>query len=129
MTRHKSRVARRSRRRARRGTRKQSGGLFGFSLNPFTWGKNPEPTAEPAAAVDATAQPSQPAKKSSWFSSFFGDNSKPAVAQNTNPPATAAAPVGAVAVANPAAVQSPASSMVGGRKTRHRRRSPRRHRK
>ena len=40
MTRHKSRVARRSRRRARRGTRKQSGG-FSFpslsSLNPFNW--------------------------------------------------------------------------------------------
>ena len=43
MTRHKSRVARI--RRARRGTRKQSGG-FSFpslySLNPFNWFKKPE---------------------------------------------------------------------------------------
>ena len=48
MTRNKSRVARRSRSRARRGTRKQSGGAW---YNPLSWFKKPDPAT--GATVDA----------------------------------------------------------------------------
>ena len=111
MTRNKSRVARRSRRRARRGTRKQSGGmLFGlFGSNSPTDGNGapaPAPAAAPAAA--AVDKPSffsglfdkkSAADKPSFFSGLFDTKS-----DTVNP-------------------------QGGGRKTRHRRRSPRHHRK
>ena len=99
MTRHKSRVARRSRHRARRGTRKQSGGWF--------WENDPQP---------ADAAPGAPKSKIfSFFTSFF--DPKPTTLPTTLP--TGQNPV-------PGA---PTPPLTGGRKTRHRRRSPRRHRK
>lgn len=105
MTRHKSRVARRSRHRARRGTRKQSGGWL-FGPKPADAAPGAPPVAEPAAApADAAADAdASPGDKNSWWHSilgFFKGNN------NGTPP-----------------------GQVGGRKTRHRRRrSPRRHRK
>ena len=105
MTRHKSRVARRSRHRARRGTRKQSGG-WTFGPKPADAAPGAPPVAEPAAApADAAADAdASPGDKNSWWHSilgFFKGNN------NGTPP-----------------------GQVGGRKTRHRRRrSPRRHRK
>jgi hypothetical protein len=116
MTRYKSRVARRSRRRARRGTRKQSGGMFEALFSFFR--KNPDA----APAVDATAAATAPVP---------GPAASPAVPEgnkgflgflNKN--------TDAAAVAKPVAVQPPLPpGQGGGRKTRHRRRSPRRHRK
>ena len=119
MTRHKSRVARRSRRRARRGTRKQSGGFLGW-----LFGSKPD-----------DAEPAQSASIWDKLNPFKSKKPQPevisAAAQNTNPPPAGppppAAPVGAAPVG--AAVQSPLPDQGGGRKTRHRRRSPRRHHK
>ena len=105
MTRHKSRVARRSRHRARRGTRKQSGGFGLFGSNPVDGAEAAAAAAAPAApaAAPAAAADASPGDKNSWWHSilgFFTGNN------NGTPP-----------------------GQVGGRKTRHRRRSPRRHRK
>jgi hypothetical protein len=98
MIKYKSRVARRSRSRARRGTRKQSGG-FSFpsfpsfpSLNPLNWFKKPEPAT--GATVDA--------------------------------PTTVALPPPPLA---PPALPDQTGGRKKSRKTRHRRRSPHRHRK
>ena len=128
MRKYKSRVARRSRRRARRGTRKQSGGFF---ASLFGFGKSQEPAAPPPVAPAQSASfwdnlnPFKPKKLESDVT--------PAAAQNNNPPATGAAdPPPQPQSANPAATgpnSPPTSEMSGGRKTRHRRRSPRRHRK
>jgi hypothetical protein len=104
MTRHKSRVARRSRHRARRGTRKQSGGNW---LTDYLFSPKPAdgaeaaaaPAAAPAAAVADAAAPLTPdgeeKKTFLGFLKFWGGGRKKS------------------------------------RKTRHRRRrrSPRRHRK
>lgn len=127
MTRHKSRVARRSRRSARRGTRKQSGGwVFDFlnKLNPSNWGKNSEEkNAAPAVSDNnnkdtyVSHNPNTPAPhpahvdegKKGFFSGLFVSSNKDHV------PAVAAQP--------------PPPGQGGGRKTRHRRRSPRHHRK
>ena len=125
MRKYKSRVARRSTRRARRGTRKQSGGAW---YNPFTWGKNSDAAPPPVAPAQSASlwdklNPFKPKKLESDVT--------PAAAQNNNPPATGAATGAATADAAPvdAAPGSPPPEMNGGRKTRHRRRSPRRHRK
>ena len=100
MTRHKSRVARRSRHRARRGTRKQSGGWF--------WENNSQPADAVPGAPKSTIV--------SFFSRLFGTNTD----TDTNAPAP---------VPNASGPPGPPGSQLGGRKTRHRRRSPRRHRK
>jgi hypothetical protein len=127
MTRHKSRVARI--RRARRGTRKQSGGFFGELFHKLTGGlfsskpivpvpgtvaapageapPAPDAAAVPAVAVPPTVAPTESAAlptKPSLLSRLFG------------PPAAPPPPPAALA-------------QGGGRKTRHRRRSPRHHRK
>ncbi len=97
MTRHKSRVARRSRHRARRGTRKQSGGVFDW-LTRLTglFGSKP-------AAINTERDATDP-------------NASPTVTQNPGPATGPPAP--------------PGPPLIGGRKTRHRRRrSPRHHRK
>ena len=63
MTRHKSRVARRSRHRARRGTRKQSGGMFNMSglLHKLTGGLLGTKPADPNDPVtDTTTDPGAP---------------------------------------------------------------------
>ena len=104
MTRHKSRVARRSRHRARRGTRKQSGG-WTFGPKPADAAPGAPPTGAPPVAEPAAAPadaPASPGDKNSWWHSILG-----LFKGNTNGP------------------------QLGGRKTRHRRRrrSPRRHRK
>lgn len=65
MTRHKSRVARRSRHRARRGTRKQTGGgvlswltgLFGSKPTDTNAAPPAAPAPHPAAAVAAAVTP------------------------------------------------------------------------
>ena len=57
MQRHKSKVMRRSRRKGRSGTRKQSGGLFGFITDIF----KPKSEAPPAAAPAPPAPPVAPA--------------------------------------------------------------------
>ena len=109
MTRHKSRVARI--RRARRGTRKQSGGFSFPSLslfNPLNWFKKTDP-----AAGAAGAPPTVPEDKKGILE-FFNKANTPAA--------------DAVAAPAPDAVAA-APGQGGGRKTRHRRRSPRRHRK
>jgi hypothetical protein len=152
MTRYKSRVARRSRRRARRGTRKQSGGFVSSLLGFLGFGPKPTTAAPVAAAVAAApaAATADATGKKSLFSGLFGknDNSNPAATadatgkkslfsglfgKNDNSNPAAAADTGANSPANqvdnPAAAVQPSSSLVGGRKTRHRRRSPRRHRK
>ena len=98
MTRHKSRVARI--RRARRGTRKQSGGFIGALLSWF--GKKTD-AADTVAPTDTGAPPTA-----------------------QTPPTQLPAPAGAFQPPPPPA----APGQGGGRKTRHRRRrSPRRHRK
>ena len=56
MQRHKSKVMRRSRRKGRSGTRKQSGGLFGFITDIF----KPKSEAPPAAAPAPPAPPAPP---------------------------------------------------------------------
>ena len=112
MTRHKSRVARRNRRSARRGTRKQSGGFFGELLK--NWFKKTDATGVVPAAAQPVAAPvaeeKAAAEPDKGLLGIFNKDSKPVV---------------------PAANNS-SSSQVGGRKksrkTRHRR-SPRRHRK
>jgi hypothetical protein len=103
MTRYKSRVARRSRRRARRGTRKQSGGFVSSFLEFLGLGPKPTTVANPAAVA-------QPANQDA--------NQLLPAPQPANQDANQLPPAAATA-----------SSLVGGRKTRHRRRSPRRHRK
>ena len=109
MTRHKSRVARRSRHRARRGTRKQSGGWSLSSLWPF--GSKPADDAEAAPAAEAA-----PPVKQGFFSNLFGPKPNP-----TTPPTV---------TQNHDITDPPGTPQLGGRKTRHRRRrSPRRHRK
>jgi len=132
MTRHKSRVARRSRRRARRGTRKQSGGwLFGL------FGSKPD--AAPAVDATAAAADTEPAQSASFWDNFNPFKSKKpqpevisAAAQNTNPPPPPPPPAAAAGIPPPVGavvnVPSSVSEQGGGRKTRHRR-SPRRHRK
>jgi hypothetical protein len=105
--------------------------LFGFSLNPFTWFKKPDsapapPAVAPAVAATAPAAtaPAAATGKTSLLGklgSFFGAS-----------PETEATKAAAVAPPPPpaaAAVQPLPLEQVGGRKTRHRRRSPRRHRK
>ena len=100
MTRHKSRVARRSRRSARRGTRKQSGGMFDWLTK---WFKKTDPDA-------AAGAPTVPDSNKGFFNKAPTDQTQhPAPAATVPPPA--------------------APGQVGGRKTRHRRRSPRHHRK
>ena len=54
MQRHKSKVMRRSRRKGRSGTRKQSGGLFGFITDIF------KPKSEAPSAVAPAAPPAPP---------------------------------------------------------------------
>ncbi len=118
MTRYKSRVARRSRRRARRGTRKQSGGMFSW-LSSFFGPKTATAPAPAPPAVDATAAAAATASetgKKSWFSGLFDKN------DNSNPPPPPPPPAAA-------AVQPLPLEQVGGRKTRHCRRSPHHHRK
>ena len=121
MRKYKSRVARRSTRRARRGTRKQSGGMFGklFDFLGFnkTQGTAVAATVAPAAAatapaVDATA-PADATDKKSWFSKL-GSLFRP----SPDPDAKDAADAKAAATGPP----PPPSEMGGGRKTRHRRR-------
>ena len=115
MTRHKSRVARKNRRSARRGTRKQSGGfLFGlFDSNP----------ADPAAqqATPVAAQPATPvaANSTPWWEKFIPFKSSSN--NNNNNKDTSVGP------STPA--PHPEGAQGGGRKTRHRRRSARRHHK
>ena len=122
MTRHKSRVARI--RRARRGTRKQSGGMLGF-LNPLKWFNKtvPVPVAAPAAVVAApVSSPTEPAaEKKKWWDIFSSSPIKPAPSP-PQPPTQLPSPQ----TQPPPAVPVPQG---GGRKTRHRRRSPRHHRK
>jgi hypothetical protein len=125
MTRHKSRVARRSRRSARRGTRKQSGGFNFFGL----FG------SEPAGAAPAGEAPPAPAPAASFwdkFNPFKSKNPEPEVVSNAAE--TTGSPPKLPAQIPAAANDSAATGMVGGRKksrkTRHRRRrSPRHHRK
>ena len=121
MTRHKSRVARRSRRSARRGTRKQSGGFLLSSLNPLNWFKKTDSAAAPVSQpADGTAeqQAASPPTKS-WLSRLFISSNDDKA--NTHTPS---------AVVPAADNNSPAPHQGGGRKTRHRRRrSPRRHHK
>lgn len=131
MTRHKSRVARRSRRSARRGTRKQSGGFSLSSLNPLNWFKKTDSAtapavAEPAASPVAAQQSASPAAVNStaddksWLKkiNIFGSSS------DDKAPAQIPAP------ANDTAVHEPqGGGRKKSRKTRHRRRSPRHHRK
>ena len=116
MTRHKSRVARRNRRSARRGTRKQSGGMF-----KWLFGSNP---ADPAAqqATPVAAQPAAPAAqqatpaagdKEGYLSGFFNFFKS----KDTSVKDTSVGP------------STPAPHQGGGRKTRHRRQSARRHHK
>jgi hypothetical protein len=115
MTRHKSRVARRSRHRARRGTRKQSGGSWFASL----FGSKP---------ADATGS----GKTSSWLGSFFGASPKTSTETDETKAAAVAQPAADAKAAADANAPDPATPppLIGGRKTRHRRRrSPRRHRK
>ena len=124
MTRHKSRVARI--RRARRGTRKQSGG---FDL--FGWFRPKTDTDAGAKPVAVNPTDSAADDKQGLFSGFLNifKSKKPepkvtsAADENTGSPPPLTQP--------PPPTQPPpgTSSMVGGRKTRHRRRSPRRHRK
>jgi len=125
MTRHKSRVARRRRRSARRGTRKQSGG----GVLDWLLGKKPDSpgaapaVAEPSASVAEPSASPVAAKAEPWWKkiNIFGSS-------NDGNKATPPAPSAVV----PAAVASPAphpSDQGGGRKTRHRRRSPRHYRK
>ena len=57
MQRHKSKVMRRSRRKGRSGTRKQSGGLFGFITDIF----KPKSEAPPAVAPATPGAPVAPA--------------------------------------------------------------------
>lgn len=121
MTRHKSRVARRSRRSARRGTRKQSGGfawlkkLIGMKTDPPAADETP-----PAPATQSAAELTTPTK--SWLTGLFSSNDDKA---NTHTPS----PTQSLDTA-----PADAPVQVGGRKksrkTRHRRRrSPRHHRK
>ena len=121
MTRHKSRVARRSRRRARRGTRKQSGGI---SFNPLNWFKKSDPTISEPAAAAVDAPPVAPAAEA------------PPAAPAVEAPAAAPADnkkkgilSGLFSLFGKKSEQpDPAAPQAGGRKTRHRRR-PRHHRK
>ena len=106
MTRHKSRVARRRRHRARRGTRKQSGGMFNMLARLFD--------SKPANGAEAAA----PGENQSFLSKIFGYNPN-----SPTPPPT-------VQNLDTAVPPGPPGPLTGGRKTRHRRRrSPRRHRK
>ncbi len=126
MTRHKSRVARRSRHRARRGTRKQSGGWSLSSLWPF--GSKTDDGTEAVPAVPA-APAAEAAQSSSFWNKINPFKSKEpetkvgsAAVQNPPPPHMNPGPTNAPALPTP--------PLTGGRKTRHRRRrSPRHHRK
>jgi len=118
MTRHKSRVARRSRRSTRRGTRKQSGGFAWLNLS--NWFKKADTAAAPVSQpADGTAeqQAASPPTKS-WLSRLFISSNDDKA--NTHTPS---------AVVPAADNNSPAPHQGGGRKTRHRRQSARRHRK
>jgi len=109
MTRHKSRVARKNRRSARRGTRKQSGGINLFGL----FGSKPTTDAGAQQASPVAAKPAaQPGFFSGILSIFKSKKPEPnaPVDVDTNNPATA-------------------EPQKGGRKTRHRRQSARRHHK
>ena len=92
MQRHKSKVMRRSRRKGRTGTRKQTGGLFGFLTNMFNPapatgapgapgapppGATPAPGAPPGATPAPGAPPATgaPAKKG-WFGLWGGSSRK-----------------------------------------------------
>ena len=141
MTRHKSRVARI--RRARRGTRKQSGGFSLSSLNPFNllnWGKNPEEKDDsPAVAANNTSwwENLNPLK----YLSNNNNNKYNSVGPKTpapHPPAVDEDNKGLFShsgdnKAHAPQTQPPPTAPLaqgGGRKTRHRRRrSPRHHRK
>jgi hypothetical protein len=116
MTRHKSRVARI--RRARRGTRKQSGGFFGELFHKLTGGlfssKPIVPVPGTVAAPVAPTVPANPATVAPTESAV--PPTKSLLSRLLGPPAATVPP--------PAA-----PGQVGGRKTRHRRRSPRHHRK
>ena len=111
MRKYKSRVARRSRRRARRGTRKQSGGFFGKLFDFLGFNKTQRTAGAGAPAPNQLPHPNQVAN--------------PATAAAPAAPATGPPPNSAATGPN----SPPPTEMDGGRKTRHRRRSPRRHRK
>lgn len=117
MTRHKSRVARRSRRSARRGTRKQSGGGLGsFVISLFGKNNDADTKSTNNPATQSAAELTTPTK--SWLSRLFSSSNDDKA--NTHTPS---------AVVPAADNNSPAPHQGGGRKTRHRRRSPRHHRK
>ena len=138
MTRHKSRVARI--RRARRGTRKQSGGfawlkkLLGMKTADETTGAPAVPPTESAAADDRPWW-----KKISIFSSSPVKPAHPPAVKPTPGAPTAHTQLPAPAAQTQLPTQPPppaapvpppaATEQGGGRKTRHRRRSPRHHRK
>lgn len=120
MTRHKSRVARRNRRSARRGTRKQSGGGLGSFVSSL-FGKNTDADTKSTnnPATQSAAELTTPTK--SWLSRLFSSSNDDKA--NTHTPS---------AVVPAADNNSPAphpSVQRGGRKTRHRRQSARRHHK
>lgn len=117
MTRHKSRVARRSRRSARRGTRKQSGGGLGSFVSSL-FGKNTDADTKSTnnPATQSAAELTTPTK--SWLSRLFSYSNDDKA--NTHTPS---------AVVPAADNNSPAPHQGGGRKTRHRRQSARRHHK
>ena len=139
MTRHKSRVARI--RRARRGTRKQSGGFIGALLSWF--GKKTD-------AADTVANPDdKPGFLSGFLNMFKSNNPKPKVISsadkvipsadenNVSPPVAAQTqlptqppPPALQTQPPPPGAPTDVVPQGGGRKTRHRRhRSPRHHRK
>jgi hypothetical protein len=92
-------------------------------------GKKTDPAA--GAATGAAAEPAQSASFWDNLNPFKSKKPQPevisAAAQNNNPPATGANL--ADDSAQPTTAAPPPPGQVGGRKTRHRRRSPRRHRK
>lgn len=119
MTRHKSRVARRSRRSARRGTRKQSGGMFDW-VKEYLF-KKTAPAAVPGTAnapATVVAEDKAAAQPNKGLLEIFNKDSNPVVSDANNSSSSS----------------SSSSPQVGGRKKsrkiRHRRRrSPRHHRK
>jgi len=129
MTRHKSRVARRSRRSARRGTRKQSGGGLGSFVRSL-FGKNTDADTKSTnnPATQSAAELTTPTK--SWLSRLFSSsNDDKANTQSLAPPATKPAETQSLAPANDADAPVQVGGRKKSRKTRHRRRSPRHHRK
>lgn len=121
MTRHKSRVARKNRRSTRRGTRKQSGGFGWFGLFGSTPAAPAAQQATPVAAQPATPVAAQPATpdagdKPGYLSNIINFFKKDTSGKDTSVGPSTPAP-------------HPEGAQDGGRKTRHRRRSARRHHK